>query len=125
MSATYDPSLARSIDWVRMLIRDTDTSRAMLTDEEINMVLAKQTAAGVYAPRYYAAAELLATLHTMFLTTGRGKTSKKVGQLQLVYGTASGINADLAIQDRVKELRKEAARLDARDSGRSFAFRMA
>jgi hypothetical protein len=124
MSATYDINLASDVDWVRFLIYDTDTSAPMLTDQEIAAIVAKQTSAGIDAPRYYAASECLAVLHTRYLTGGRGKSSKKVGQLAVVYGTASGINADLAVQARIAELRKEAARLDARDSSRSFAFRM-
>ena len=119
MSATYDTNLTREIDWVRFLVGDTVLAEAMLQDEEIQGLLDGQIATGT-SRRYYAAAEALATLHTRWMSQGRGKASEKVSRLQVVYGTGSGINIDLAIQARISELRKIGAR---RLSAAPYSFR--
>jgi hypothetical protein len=110
MSATYVRPSDSDKDFVRFLIRDTVVASAMLQDEEIEDILDAETATGD-ARRYYAAATCLAALHTQWMSAGRGKTSKKVSRLTVVYGTGSGINIDIAIQKKISELRKEGARL--------------
>lgn len=110
MPATYTASLPTDRDFVRFLVGDVVVASAMLQDEEIDAVL---DAEGWPSPavRYFAAARCLSTLHTRWMSAGRGKSSKKVSRLQIVYGTGAGINIDAAIQERIKELRREGARL--------------
>lgn len=119
---SYDSTLADEVSWVRFLIRDTDLSKPLLADEEISAVLARQTATAITARRYYAAAECLRTLHAQFMTAGRGRASKRVSQLQIVYGSG-GINTDMAIKALITDLRAEASRLEAKGNSRPFTFR--
>lgn len=120
---TFTETCPTDKDTVRSLVGDTNMTIPMLSDEEIQACIDRQTCAAA-ALVYYAAAEVLAMLHTRWMSSGRGRASKRVSQLQVVYGTGSGINIDLAIQARVTELRKQAARLNSKASGRPFALRM-
>lgn len=92
----------------------------MLSDEEITGVISAQTATGSALP-YYAAAECLQTLHTRWMTAGKGKVSKKVSRLTVVYGSGAGINVDAAIALRISDLRKRGAFLL---SPRPYALRV-
>lgn len=121
---TFVESCPTDKDTVRSLVGDTVMANPMMSDEEIQAAIDRQTCAALAVP-YYAGAEVLAILHTRWMTAGRGRASKKVSQLQVVYGTGSGINIDLAVQARVTELRKEAARRNSKAGGRSFSLRMA
>jgi len=98
---------------VRFLIRDTKIADPMLQDEEIQDII-DTTGNSVWpalATIYFAAATCLSTLHTQWMSAGRGKSSKKVSRLSIVYGTGAGINIDAAIQERIRELRREGAKL--------------
>jgi hypothetical protein len=110
MTATYEPSLPDDRDHVRFLIRDTDTTAPMFQDEEIDAVLSA-TLATVTSPaaRYFAAATLLAALHTQWMSRGKGIASKKTSKFAITYGTGIGINVDAAVQARIKELRRQGA----------------
>lgn len=105
---TYDKNLPTDVDWVRRLIGDVNMASAMLSDEEIQATLDSKSE-GSPARRYTAAADLLEMLHVTWMSAGKGKASKKVAQLQIVYGTGSGINIDLAIQTHISSLRKRGA----------------
>lgn len=111
MPATYNTSLLTDLDWVRHLIRDTDTTSPMFQDEEIQAVLDLKHSTAVTSPasRYFAAADLLSTIHTLWMSRGRGVASKKVSKLQITYGTGIGINVDAAIQAQIKDLRRQGA----------------
>lgn len=112
MAATYDNTLPTDRDWVRFLIRDTNTTTPIFDDNEIDAVLdLKLLSITSPAARYFAAAELLSAAHTAWMTKGRGVASKKVSQLSISYGTGVGINIDAAIQARIKELRITGAHL--------------
>lgn len=115
MSFTYDNTLANDTSCVRFLVPDKVTPSHALEDEEIAAVLAKQPDNGQSglssSAVYYAAAVCLERLHRQYMTSGKGKTSKKVSRLTVVYGTGAGINIDIAIQTAIKNLRKEGARL--------------
>lgn len=104
MSFTYDPAGGGNISLVRLLVDDTEEVGAELTDEEIALIISVQTATGAALP-YYAAAECLQALHTRWMSSGKGRVSKKVSKLTIVYGSGSGINADAAIAARIKDLR--------------------
>lgn len=111
---SYDPSLASDRDWVRFLVRDNNPLREMLTDAEIDGVLAEVTVSyGITnaARKYLAAAKCLETLHTAWMSRGRGVSSRKVDDLSVVYGTGAGINVDAAMQLKISALKVEAARL--------------
>ncbi len=132
MSATYSPTLASSVDWVRLLIGDTivsPVSRANLQDEEIVMMLEAQPdngkTGGQSSAVYFAAAKLLEMLHARWMTRGKGVASRKVSRLTVVYGTGSGINIDIAIQNQISQWKKHAAfLLYVHMSARAYSFRM-
>jgi hypothetical protein len=112
VTATYEPALPADRDWVRHLIRDTDTTAPMFQDEEIDAVVsATLTTISSPAARYFAAATLLATLHTQWMSRGKGIASKKTSKFAITYGTGIGINVDAAVQLRIKELRIQGANL--------------
>lgn len=115
MSFSYSSSLTSDTDWVRWLIPDKVTPGHELEDEEIAAVLAQSPSNGqsgnLSSAVYYAAATCLARLHRKYMTLGRGKASKKVSRLAIVYGTGAGINIDIAVQTAIANLRKEGARL--------------
>lgn len=128
MTVTYNPSLVSDLDWVRFLVSKTVTTDTELQDEEIQAVIDSQPSNGQSGGKssavYYAAAVCLGRLHTGWMTKGKGVASKKVSRLSIVYGTGSGINIDIAIQDAVKNLRKEAARLLTLYTGGSHHIRI-
>lgn len=107
MSATYDPNLPSNKDHVRRLIGDVNTANAMLSDEEILAIIAEEASNGVTDPalKYIAAAHALEDLHLTWMSRGRGVASKKVSQLSLVFATGSGVNIDMAIQEKIKQLK--------------------
>lgn len=109
MPATYSVNRLTELDDVRFYIRDTNVAKAIFDDGEILAQLA-QRAPGI-ARAYLTAADLLAVLHTEYMTKGKGVASKKVSRLAIVYGTGSGINIDIALQTRISELRRRGAQL--------------
>lgn len=115
MSFSYSSSLTSDVDAVRFLVPDKVTPNHALENEEIAAVIAQQPSNGQSGLNssavYYAAAVCLSRLHRQYMTAGKGKTSKKVSRLAIVYGTGAGINIDIAIQKAISELRKEGARL--------------
>jgi hypothetical protein len=122
VTATYDPSLGDNVSWVRFLIRDTDTSSPLLQDEEIAAVLThKLDTITSPAAWYFAAADLLSTLHRQWMTRGKGVASKKISKLSVTYGTGVGINVDAAMQEAIKDLRRQGAHLLC-PSPKSFAI---
>ena len=82
MSATYDPTLATDMDWVRFLIYDRDTAAARLQDEEILAVLVEE------ANKYLAAARCGEIL--LARSFPGDITSKKVAELSLAWGGTMG-----------------------------------
>lgn len=119
MAATYDINLGDEVSWVRFLIGDTTVATANLTDEEIYAALTDSIITVTAARRYYVAADLLDILHRRWMTHGAGYVSKKVGELSIVYGTSSGINADAALQAKIDSLRLQGAQ---RATTRPFSF---
>lgn len=115
MSFSYSSSLVSDKDWVRFLLPDTITPNHAMEDEEIIAVLVQSPSNGqsgnLSSAVYYAAATCLERLHRKYMTAGRGKSSRKVSRLTVVYGTGAGINIDAAIQKAISNLRKEGARL--------------
>lgn len=115
MSFTYTTDLTIGVNAVRWLVGDSVDVGHMLEDEEIAAVIAAKRSNGLVGLQssavYLAAAECLAKLHTKWMSTGKGVASRKVSRLTVVYGTGSGINVDIAVQARIKELRREGARL--------------
>lgn len=112
MSATYDPTLPTGRDWVRFLSRDTDVpDNAELSDEEIDALLAMQTATEP-AAYYYAAAEALALIVTTYAKVGKGLLSKSVEHLELTWGSGEGVIA--ALEQQIAGLRKRGAFLLSR-----------
>lgn len=115
MSFSYSTDLTVGVNAVRWLVGDSVDAGHMLEDEEITAVIAAKKSNGLAGLQssavYLAAAECLAKLHTKWMSTGKGVASRKVSRLTVVYGTGSGINVDIAVQARIKELRREGARL--------------
>lgn len=77
MSASYLPTLTRTLDWVRFLIGDTDISAARLQDEEILAVIGEVTQGN----KYLAAARC----GELLIVSLGGVTSKQVGDLKLTF----------------------------------------
>jgi hypothetical protein len=73
--ATYNPDAMTDKDWVRMLSGDRNTSRATLSDEEINALLAEEQ------NKYLAAARAC----EIILAKSGGLVEKQVGDLRLRY----------------------------------------
>lgn len=90
MSASYDSTLATGKDWVRFLTRDTDTTDASISDEEIEAVLDMQTASAP-ASYYFAAAEVLSLRLAEQAMVGEGKQRKMVEHLQIEWGMESNV----------------------------------
>lgn len=113
MAATYDPALPTDRDWVRLLLQDhANLASPLFSDEEIDAVLTATTQTITSpAARYFAAATLLTAAHTAWMSKGRGVASKKVEKLSIAFGTGAGINIDVAIQARIRELRIEGAHI--------------
>ena len=112
MTASYDPSLPTDLDWVRYLTGDKDTSAALLSDEEIIGTLNEELVAGCTKPialKYFAAARSLQTLYTQWTSSGKGISDIQIGRLHIKQGTDS--STDVAIEDRIKELRSRGAYL--------------
>ena len=86
MSATYDNPSASSKDAVRFLIRDTDTTVALVTDEEIEWLLTQE--ANVYMAAYAAAQTAV--------TTAARKGRKKIGNLEISDAGGEGYQTVIA-----------------------------
>jgi hypothetical protein len=122
MSATYDPTLPTDRDWVRFLISDTDVvANAQLQDEEIDAVVADETATGE-ALKYYAAARCLSVLFQRWTSSGHGVIEKQVLQLRIRRGMNE--SAVIALQGLICDFRKRGADLLARSYGQSGLLRV-
>ena len=90
MSFNYTPGVDTDLNYVRMLIRDTDPTAYAFEDEEIQLVIDRQTVPSP-ANRYYAAAEIMEfTLAEIAGSAGAGGvTSKAVSQLKITWGISS------------------------------------
>lgn len=116
MSASYDPLVPTDKDWVRLLCGDVDTSSAELQDEEINAILAEETASGK-ALKYFAAASALSYLQSKWAGKGKGLITKTVSKLSRTWGVTSD-HADI-LKDRIDWLRQRGAWL-LKPSPRAF-----
>lgn len=120
---SYDPASRSDRNRVRRLIGDTDIAAEMLTDDEIDAFI-EDNEDDCYDPKavkYLAAADALNALHNLWIGGGRGRSSKKLGRLSIVYSTGAGINVDAAIQTKISWLRKRGAELASEPS---YAFTM-
>jgi hypothetical protein len=110
MAATYNPALGTDLDWVRLLAGDRDTANAILTDEEIDGLLAA-------APNRWIAAAMACDV---ILARGQGVVSKAVGDLRLEYGG----NVESAYRQHAQRLRERGAAETFNASGeRQSVFR--
>lgn len=118
MTATYTPPPATEMDWVRFMIGDTDMTRPLLQDEEIQAVIDEQEATGS-ARKYFAAADCLGALRARWSGSGQGVVSKTVSRLSKTWGMGSGTLE--AIDSRIRELRQRGSfRLTPHDPGSRF-----
>lgn len=111
MAVTYDPTLATDRDWVRFLTADTDTTSALISDEEIDAVLSAESAASP-ANRYFAAATILGFAQSRAFSASaqhNGLSSKRVGSLSMAWGTDASSAQGWAA--KIASLRAEGARL--------------
>lgn len=113
MSATYDPTLPTDRDWVRLLTGDSDTSAALLSDEEIDAIVAQEatdTSATGQSLRLFAAARCLEIAQAKAFAKSAvagGLSQKTVQDLTLKWGTdASSVSG---WQAKIAELRRQAA----------------
>lgn len=120
MSFSYDNTLPTTRDEVRRLINDVNSLSYFFEDAELDWYIAEQNQSVSAAVKYLAAAAALETMHLEWISKGKGKASKRVAALSITYGTGVGINVDLAIEAKLKQLRKKAAYLL---SPRPYAFR--
>ena len=103
---SYDSTLPSNRDWVRFLIQDTDTTAHLITDDEIDAVLADQIATGE-ATKYYAAADCLSVLLAKWMGAGRGVVEKMVSKLRIEYGADT--SATEALQAQIADFRRRGA----------------
>lgn len=109
MTVSYDPTLPAALDRVRFLVGDTDTTKAMISDEEITAVLALYTTTNAEGKAHLAAADVLSAIWAELSTKGRGIVRKEVGRLGISYGSDS--SAAEAIASRIAYLRERGAAL--------------
>src|SRR6266436_73541 len=111
MSATYSPSLASDVDWVRFLVGDTDITSADLQDEEIAAMVAEvktTSAVSVLAAlKYLAAARCLEKLFTQWSSSGKGVLDIKIGRLEIRDVDGNSIKA---LESRIADLRERGVR---------------
>lgn len=107
MATTYDPTLPTTKDWVRLLIGDTDTSDAALTDEEIAAIITEETKSKSSATKYCAAARAGEIAFARWQMKGGGVVEKAVDGLRIERG--DGEEAGKAYRDYLKELRAKCA----------------
>lgn len=86
MSASYDPTLPSPLDQVRFLLGDTDTSDAMLSDQEITALL------GLYSSTAEAAAQGARSLSARYAR----QVDREVGDLKVMFSQRAKHFADLA-----------------------------
>lgn len=118
MTATYDPTLASDLDYVRFLVGDSDMTDPAFQDEEIAAVLGFQTVNGAALP-YLTAADLLSMLAGKYSQAGQGKIQKTVSKLTLIWGINE--DANTALQSRISWLRMRGAQLCSK---RPFSLRI-
>ena len=100
MTTTYDSTLPDNRNHVRFLLQDVDTP-FHFQDEEIDAVLADESATGA-ATKYYAAATLLNVLaSSIAVARGPGNVrEKRVSRLTLIWGvdrdTLDALNARIS-----------------------------
>lgn len=120
MAKTYDPSHGTDRDFVRFLIGDTGTNMA-LTDEEIESIVERQTATGTARP-YFAAAEAVVYLFAQMKSTRRGVVDKQISKLRLRY--SEDVSAEGAVAKRAAELRTMGVKVQTRNQGTSYSFKI-
>ena len=111
-SFTYDETHPVDRDWVRFLVGDTDITPAgtppvqpaELSDEQIQAVIDEQTALGD-AIKYYASADCLSALVTMWMSAGKGREEEQVKHVKIKYGLGRGGDLAAAVQARIRQLR--------------------
>jgi len=113
MAFSFDASLGSAVDWVRLLIGDTDETGHTIEDETIAAILAEDIAkngSGLWT-KYFAAALAGRIVGAQWeSSSGDGVTSKKVGDLSLDYGSGSG-SASEQYDDYLCKLRERGAEL--------------
>lgn len=82
MAWSYDSTLTTAKDQVRFLIRDTDTAKQQVQDEEILWLIKSE--ANIYMAAYAAGQMVVART-----AAGAGVSSKSVGDLSISYGGLS------------------------------------
>lgn len=105
MSATYNPGLLSDLDWVRFLTGDTDTSSAVLSDEEISGLLTEE------GNKYCAAAAVLGYVVAKYAAKGAGLKRKIVDDLSLEW--RDGQDFEDAFRPRINELKTRCAQAKA------------
>ncbi len=104
MTATFSNNPANSTrDAVRILINDTDTSAADLSDETIDWLIDSTS-------NVWFAAELAALTKASQLA--ERATSKQVGDVKLVYGDLAGAMST-KLRELARDFRKRAVRIGA------------
>ena len=92
MSKTYDPTIPTDMDWIRLMVGDRDTNKAILEDEEIIAILNEE------ANKYLAAA----TAGELILGRSGGLIEKQVGELRLRWSNKSAESTYQKYIDRLR-----------------------
>ena len=119
MATTFDTTLGTNKDWVRSLIGD-NAAPMVLTDEEIDAIVAEQTSTGK-AVKYFDAADALLTLYGIFKAGRRGVVDRQIGKLRLRFG--EDISTENALHQQASEFRAKGSFYMARAAGNSFVFK--
>jgi hypothetical protein len=113
VSATYNPALSSDTDWVRLLIGDTDTTNAQLSNEEIGALLLEEPTFGSNAAKYYASAAAIDVIVTRVSGgSGTGIGEFSLGGIRIKPGMDS--TAITMLKDRASWLRKRGAQASGR-----------
>ncbi len=119
MATTYDASLGTNKDWVRLFIGD-NSAPMVLTDEEIDGIVAEQTSTGK-ATKYFAAADALTILYGIFKADRKGVVDRQMGKLRLRFG--EDISAENAFNKAAGQLRTKGSFYLARATKNTFVLK--
>lgn len=98
MAATFDPSMPREVDWIRLLTGDTDVASARLPDETLAALYVQER------NRWLAAA---AALELLRATSSGEVIEKTVGDLKITFANGAAVDA---LERHVCSLREQGNR---------------
>ncbi len=95
MSEPLDPTLSSDIDWVRVMIGDSDINTRQLEDDTIAALLAEAVTRGARTggAKYCAAAQAGELLAARWQAKDKGAVSKQVSKLRIRFADGQALKA--------------------------------